>query len=136
MAALKLIALSPEFLQHRVGKADKGHGQPRPDGTIQWGGFETDFLHRVKTLAKAQGIWFDCPKCFVANGGPIGTHGIITWFPDRGVPDRLGVNSSGQPVRWTVSGTNFDDLTLTPSIQVLGGCNWHGFITNGEALTC
>ena len=26
----------------------------------------------------------------------------------------------------------FDDITLTPSIALGGGCNWHGFVTGGQ----
>jgi hypothetical protein len=36
---------------------------------------------------------------------------------------------------WTRTGDTFDTLTLTPSIQRVGGCRWHGFITNGEAVS-
>jgi hypothetical protein len=34
---------------------------------------------------------------------------------------------------WQRTGDTFDAMTLTPSIQRLGGCRWHGYITNGEA---
>jgi len=33
----------------------------------------------------------------------------------------------------------FETLTLTPSIlrtPEKGGCGWHGFVTNGEIITC
>jgi hypothetical protein len=33
---------------------------------------------------------------------------------------------------WHREGDTFETLTLTPSIQRVGGCAWHGFITNGE----
>ncbi len=36
---------------------------------------------------------------------------------------------------WQRTGENFDHLTLTPSIQRLDGCQWHGFITAGEVRT-
>lgn len=32
---------------------------------------------------------------------------------------------------WRREGETFETLTLTPSIQRVGGCQWHGFITNG-----
>lgn len=35
---------------------------------------------------------------------------------------------------WTRTGDSLDSLTLTPSIQRVGGCRWHGFITNGETV--
>lgn len=41
---------------------------------------------------------------------------------------------------WQRTGDTFDNLTLTPSIQRVpineGYCSWHGFITNGEIITC
>lgn len=33
---------------------------------------------------------------------------------------------------WTRTGETFETLTLTPSIQRVGGCSWHGFVTNGD----
>ena len=45
----------------------------------------------------------------------------------------------GEPIRdrttWQRTGETFEDLTLTPSILRVGGCVWHGFITNGEVRT-
>lgn len=79
----------------------------------------------VDTIAAAQGVFFTCPVC------PDG-HGIAVSFHDRGLTDAQGShNRAGQPSRWTVSGTGYGDLTLSPSIDV--GC-WHGYVTNGEAL--
>jgi hypothetical protein len=136
---MKLTDLEPSFERHAIGLADKGHGRKLPDGTTQWGGFDVDTFIQVETLAEAQGIWFDCPKCYAAwktgtDPTLVGVHGILIWFSDRGVPDRLGVNSEGRAVRWNVSGTDFSNLTLTPSILLLGGCNWHGWVTNGEVV--
>lgn len=40
---------------------------------------------------------------------------------------------------WQRTGETFETLTLTPSIlrgTARGGCGWHGFITNGEVITC
>jgi len=84
-------------------------------------------------FSEAQGIEFLCPKCFITNGGDIGTHWCEVTFTDRSVPDDMGShNKEGKAVRWTVTGDNFENLTITPSILLEGGCNWHGFITNGE----
>jgi hypothetical protein len=33
---------------------------------------------------------------------------------------------------WTMGGQTFEDLTLTPSIDVSAAGHWHGFITNGD----
>lgn len=94
-------------------------------------------FRRVKDIADAQGIWFLCPKCFVANGGPRRTHRVLCWSRSRGVPDDV----TPGPGRWTLEGTGLDDLTLNGdasggggarSVLLTGGCGWHGFITGGE----
>lgn len=71
------------------------------------------------------GVEFDCPcgnhddghRCFVPFANPLdGGHSL---YHDRG---------------WQRTGETFETLTLTPSIfrrRDLGGCGWHGFITNG-----
>ncbi len=83
---------------------------------------------QVQSAAEAQGVRFLCPKCFAEAGSPIGTHSVLVPFKDRDVPD----DAMPSMPRWIVSGTSFDDLTTTPSILLVGGCEWHGFITNGD----
>jgi hypothetical protein len=88
-------------------------------------------FRRTDDFAEAQGIIFACPHHFQKNGGLIGTHSILIWFAERDVP------ADCEPKhRWKVAGgSSFDDLTLSPSInlQVGGDADeWHGFITNGE----
>lgn len=92
------------------------------------------YLVRVANLVAAQGILFLCPRCWATNGNSaVGTHAIEVTFADRGVPDDQGSHGNGgQPTRWMVTGSSFADLSTHPSIQLIGGCNWHGFITNGE----
>lgn len=46
-----------------------------------------------------------------------------------GVPIRPGQLPNG--AGWIHDG-NDDKPTLTPSVNCVGGCGWHGFITNGE----
>jgi hypothetical protein len=60
----------------------------------------------------------------------VGTHMILIWFANRGVPDVC------EPTpRWTATGTGFDDLSVTPSINLaINREEWHGWITNGEIL--
>lgn len=125
-----LLELEARFMKHTVGLADEGHGRKLPDGSTQWGGFEVDTFVRVESLAEAQGIWFDCPLCWAEwkKGAARGPHGILIWFEGRGVPEHLGLNSSGKAVRWQVGGTGLGDLQLRPSILLQGGCNWHGFV--------
>jgi len=75
----------------------------------------------VDTLAEAQGVWFNPPGTDVT---------FVIWFADRGVPDDAFPGGA----RWPVTGTGYDDMTLTPSILIPN--YWHGFITNGEVTTC
>lgn len=79
-------------------------------------------------FALAQGIRFLCPKCFEHHDGPVGTHSIVAWFKNRGVPDDV----EPLPGRWTISGRGLSDLTLSPSILISVGCCWHGFVTAGS----
>lgn len=81
------------------------------------------------TMAEADGIAFLCPKCYAANGGRVGTHQVWCWRPH--VPQTV----SPQPGRWEFTGTGFSDLSLvagSSSVKLIGGCEWHGFVQNGE----
>jgi hypothetical protein len=98
-----------------------------PEWTVA--GSERSF-RRTGDFGEAQGIIFACPHHFRKNEGLIGTHSILIWFEGRGAPAEM------TPLpRWSIAGgTSFDDLTLTPSIDLTRGepDEWHGFITNGE----
>lgn len=39
---------------------------------------------------------------------------------------------------WTRTGDTIETLTLSPSVNRTGGCpgKWHGWIRNGEAVSC
>ena len=107
---MRLTELEPEFIAYR-----------------------DDCVLTGKTFAEAQGIWFLCPLCFQKLGGSVGCHSVDVSFDGCGVLPQQGThNKEGKPVRWQVSGTGIHDLTTKPSIQLEGGCNWHGWITNGE----
>lgn len=115
---MKLTDLDPQFLCY-APEGDK----------IVW--------RHVETIEQAQGVRFLCPKCFAANNGPGGTHGVVCWSRSRGVPDEARPG----PGRWALVGTGFHDLTLNAdppntarSVQLNGGCDWHGVVTNGEAV--
>lgn len=95
-------------------------------------------FREIHFLANAHGVMFLCPKCFAENGGARGTHSVICWSRSRGTPDDM----EPLPGRWALNGSSLDDLTLNAdppsgarSVQLDGGCNWHGFITNGEVTT-
>ncbi len=82
---------------------------------------------QVGTLQEAQGLEMLCPGCWAKNDGPIGTHVVVAWFRDRGVPNE----AIPGPGRWAVSGTRIEDLTLMPSL--LFDC-WHGFVRDGGVV--
>ena len=106
----------------------------------QFIGLPTPTTHPlVETLAEAGGIMFLCPLCYIKHGGAEGTHRVLVWFEGRGVP------RGAVPLpRWRVSGTGMEDLSLSPSIQLLAPempgvprdqveCRWHGFVRGGDA---
>lgn len=96
----------------------------------------------VKTVAEADVLYFQCPKC--AAGLPRGqdertglgyvegAHYISVPFDAHDGRPALPPQPGFVP-RWSVTGKSIDDLTTQPSIQVVGGCAWHGWVTNGEA---
>jgi hypothetical protein len=115
---VKLTELEPEFVRYETRTDVAG---PR------------EYTIPVTTIGEAQGVEFLCPVCFVKNGGAVGTHWCGVTFAGRGATDDQGShNREGKPSRWQVSGTDFTDLTLQPSIDLTPACSWHGFITNGE----
>ena len=123
---MKLAELEPRFIVYRKEtEAERFERGAATAGEL----IET----RGIPFEKAQGLWFLCPLCFEKNKGPVGTHAVEVSFANRGVLEHQGShNKEGKPVRWNVSGTDFANLSLTPSVLLQGGCNWHGFVTNGE----
>lgn len=73
---------------------------------------------------KGMGITFDCPcgKCGERPGIPFTN-------PISGGKDQSGVT-------WKRTGETIEDLSLTPSIRRMGGCKWHGFLTDGIFVEC
>ena len=100
---MKLTDLNPEFVGHGGDSlADDKDGNPIP-------------------RREAVALSFDCP-C----GGKCGQRPCLFFEnPQDGGPPLPGTT-------WTRTGDTFETLTLIPSIQRKGGCNWHGFITNGD----
>lgn len=85
------------------------------------------FEYEPAPLRTGVGVIFQCPcgnhdedhECYVPFANPL----------DGG--PCLEPNGRG----WQRTGDRFEALTLTPSILRIGGCGWHGFITNGEVTT-
>lgn len=36
---------------------------------------------------------------------------------------------------WNMSGSSFDDITISPSVDASASGHWHGFIRNGQIIT-
>ena len=109
----KLADLDAQFVSYRPAQPECGLPQA---------------LEIVNAGCTADGILFLCPKCHAENGGPVGTHSVLCWFVGRVADD-----VEPGPGRWTPSGTGISDLSLTPSVHLLAGCGWHGFVGNGDA---
>lgn len=74
---------------------------------------------------KGTGIAFDCP---CGCGERVALH-----FKN---PLDGGESTAADRVSWQRTGDSFENLTLRPSILRLGGCAWHGFLTDGEFKSC
>lgn len=87
---------------------------------------------RVYRLSEAHGIDFLCPACLdLADGDPLGVHRVRCWFDGRGVPVTEGPTNR----RWIVTGgDSLENLSLVEAVEISVGCNWRGFIHNGEAV--
>lgn len=94
-------------------------------------------------LRHGVGIRFKCPSCKGLYLPILFLNPIDGGRPIVNDPNQLG-NCGGN--RWARSGTSFDDLTLSPSIDASraggvigrpctesgGSSHWHGFILDGE----
>ena len=112
--AIKLIDLHPRWA---VGSQWKG-----PNDSLVFN--QGNFWNR-----KGMGFSFDCPHCLVQRLG--------VWFsnPVDGQPPESDV-----PL-WLRVGDSFETLTLTPSINTTENridCqgHWHGFVRDGNVISC
>jgi len=79
----------------------------------------------LETVEGAQGVRFSCPM-------PQCGHLVQVYFSN---PVGAPVAPDDEPPRprWHREGTTLGDLTLRPSINIQGGCGWHGFVIKGVA---
>lgn len=134
---MKLLDLNPQFItyhvEHNVPTQIANDVNDIEKGTHEELRDQVSF-HYVDTLTEAQGIDMLCPLCFKSNNGTVGTHGLICWFADRGIPD----DADPKPGRWVPAGTGYQDLSFVgpaaASVLLMGGCNAHFFIKNGEII--
>lgn len=129
---IPLTDLEPEFM--RWEKRFEGSPDIAPAGGKFGDAYEHVVHVPVESIDQAHGVKFLCPLCFERNGGKRGTHMVICWSRSAGTPEEAVPG----PGRWKMEGTGFADLTLNAdppgtmrSVQLLGGCNWHGFVTGG-----
>lgn len=138
---MRLAELEPKFLRYVVmpNVPTEIVNDAAIGSSIEFHNELRDAIYHCYTdsIKDAQGIQFLCPKCFAKNGGPVDTHIVVCWSRSRGTPE----DASPGPGRWSMQGSGFDDLTLNGdavggggarSVLLLGGCAWHGFITNGD----
>lgn len=78
-----------------------------------------------------QGIVFHHPGCNCTDKTVYGCIAVPFENPVDGGPKSEGYN-----VYWTRTGDTIETLSVTPSINVLSDPKWHGWIRNGEAMTC
>ena len=85
----------------------------------------TDLAGNPVRFREKVAIMFDCP-CGGVCGGRLR-------LSISNPPDGLGPLEG---TSWELTGGySFETLTLEPSLQRVGGCAWHGFITDGEVAT-
>lgn len=125
---MKLTDLEPEWVNY--GSAGSFHRFSDTHSHVDYDKEEVaeGFHDYSEEFTQADGVLFLCPICFKKNNGPVGTESVLCWFRNR---PNVPADATPGPGRWVASGTSFDDLTLSPSVNV-DHEHWHGFITNGE----
>ena len=77
---------------------------------------------------KCVGLSFECPHCRSSR--------LVVLFHRSGreaLDDAyIRAHSPGTGHIWNMTGNDFDDLSLSPSVDASESGHWHGFITNGE----
>jgi hypothetical protein len=120
---MKLIDLDPKW----VGAGGEGvydkDGQPAP----QRHGVGVSFL-------------CPCPQCTAKRtGDPDEDFYLRVFVGFRNPIDGGPAYDPREGAQWNRTGDTFQALTLTPSILRHrvgnGGCDWHGFVTNGDVTT-
>jgi len=94
----------------------------------------------MKELEGKQGFSFEemkSPGDFMWMG-PEGAPARMMFLCPCGCGAYLGVSVSGDESKHPVWewDRNFEKPTIKPSIRFIGGCNWHGFLTEGNFRTC
>lgn len=81
------------------------------------------------------GLSFKCPHCHALNPSSERERlGIVFHHQGREALEDQYILARAPDTKhiWTITGTTFEELTLTPSIDASHLGHWHGFITNGD----
>lgn len=76
------------------------------------------------------GLTFLCPHCRIQRIGVTFHHRGREAIEDAYIHARA---SAGELI-WTEDGEDFNNLSLTPSVDVSAAGHWHGFVTGGEVV--
>lgn len=129
---MKLSELQPEWVNYTgdggLRRFSDKHSRIDYSVTYPDGEVDVDAPESSEEIANADGVMFLCPVCFVKNGGPIRTEHVLCWLKDR---PNVPADAVPGPGRWTASGTSFEDLTLSPSVNV-DHEHWHGYVRAGN----
>lgn len=87
----------------------------------RWLGFDGERL----------GLSFECPHCRSQRLAVAFHHRGHELIDDAHIRATAGGTGVGTHI-WTMDGTDFADMTLTPSVDASASGHWHGFITGGE----
>ncbi len=88
-----------------------------------------DCYHLVDQIDGAQGITFQCPRCMRERPDGRGVHYVLCWTT------KVPPSWSPGPGRWSILGTEYDDVTLAPSVSV-ETCGAHFFVRDGVIEFC
>jgi len=113
-----LIELDARF----VGAGGEGVYNTAPDGTL----VPAPARHGV-------GVSFRCPCGTHPRDDDYGTDRCMVLF-NNPLDGGGKFDPTPESHYWDREGDTLETLTLTPSIQRVGGCGWHGFIRNGATV--
>lgn len=77
------------------------------------------------------GVSFLCPHCRTQRIGVAFHHAGHAAMEDGYILAHHGAADANHI--WTMTGEDFESLSLSPSVDASASGHWHGFVTNGEA---
>ena len=90
----------------------------------------------IEGKAVKVGLTFDCPCPACAVPPKVGRRLAISFTPPIDPHMVLpGTTWAPSSPSWQRTGDTFENITLTPSIDFSSHGHWHGFITDGKAVS-